>query len=99
MLHFVLKASIYPGNGGSNSPGSCQGNSEWIYFSKLLKKTESWVHNLYLRLHAGTVRSVTIDCFDMEYEYDPSKSGPVTQFRSEEHTSELQSRGHIVCRL
>jgi len=23
---------------------------------------------------------VTIDRFDMEYEYDPSKSGPVTQF-------------------
>src|SRR5207253_10792439 len=24
---------------------------------------------------------------------------PVTQARSEEHTSELQSRGHLVCRL
>src|SRR5690625_4891555 len=27
------------------------------------------------------------------------KSGKVTTFRSEEHTSELQSRGHLVCRL
>src|SRR5207253_10346362 len=26
-------------------------------------------------------------------------SGPVTPHRSEEHTSELQSRGHLVCRL
>src|SRR5690625_5921081 len=25
--------------------------------------------------------------------------GPVFQIRSEEHTSELQSRGHLVCRL
>src|SRR5690625_6900215 len=25
--------------------------------------------------------------------------GPVTFIRSEEHTSELQSRGHLVCRL
>src|SRR5687768_17757495 len=25
--------------------------------------------------------------------------GPVDQFRSEEHTSELQSRLHLVCRL
>src|SRR5690625_5452255 len=26
-------------------------------------------------------------------------SGKTTRFRSEEHTSELQSRGHLVCRL
>src|SRR5690625_6203021 len=26
-------------------------------------------------------------------------SGSTTSFRSEEHTSELQSRGHLVCRL
>src|SRR5690625_6021026 len=25
--------------------------------------------------------------------------GPVPELRSEEHTSELQSRGHLVCRL
>src|SRR5207253_4231173 len=25
--------------------------------------------------------------------------GPMTPVRSEEHTSELQSRGHLVCRL
>src|SRR5207253_10970362 len=28
---------------------------------------------------------------------DPSRTGPAE--RSEEHTSELQSRGHLVCRL
>src|SRR5690625_7111465 len=36
--------------------------------------------NTMIRLHEGTVRSVRIDRFDMEYEYDPSKSGPITQF-------------------
>src|SRR5690625_6194333 len=31
----------------------------------------------------------------------PAKTaeGYITSFRSEEHTSELQSRGHLVCRL
>src|SRR5437870_6756746 len=28
-----------------------------------------------------------------------SSAGPCTTSRSEEHTSELQSRGHLVCRL
>src|SRR5439155_25714555 len=27
------------------------------------------------------------------------RAGAVSQWRSEEHTSELQSRGHLVCRL
>src|SRR5690625_6041666 len=27
------------------------------------------------------------------------RAGFLTRFRSEEHTSELQSRGHLVCRL
>src|SRR5690625_6131420 len=37
--------------------------------------------------------------------FDPSMMDPqmiqniMGQFRSEEHTSELQSRGHLVCRL
>src|SRR5690625_6718705 len=29
----------------------------------------------------------------------PTDDGRVYEIRSEEHTSELQSRGHIVCRL
>src|SRR5690625_7967699 len=36
--------------------------------------------NTKIRIHEGTVLSVRIDRFDMEYEYDPSKSGPITQF-------------------
>src|SRR5690625_6721134 len=31
--------------------------------------------------------------------YDVQPEDPVDEWRSEEHTSELQSRGHLVCRL
>src|SRR5437870_6793245 len=30
--------------------------------------------------------------------YDMTRGGPGVPYRSEEHTSELQSRGHLVCR-
>src|SRR5690625_6414702 len=30
---------------------------------------------------------------------EPKKTNKTTKLRSEEHTSELQSRGHLVCRL
>lgn len=36
--------------------------------------------NTMIRLPEGFVRSLTIDRFDLEYEYDLSKSGPITQF-------------------
>src|SRR5439155_21953068 len=35
--------------------------------------------------------------FSIPFEY-PDRSFPI-EIRSEEHTSELQSRGHLVCRL
>src|SRR5690625_5612158 len=38
----------------------------------------------------GPIRKITIDSFYI---------APYTVTRSEEHTSELQSRGHLVCRL
>src|SRR5437870_11016162 len=31
--------------------------------------------------------------------YQANRSAPIFKDRSEEHTSELQSRGHLVCRL
>src|SRR5690625_7087713 len=56
---------------------------------------------------SGKVRSSLFVAWD---EYYPSKSGLGNRYylhsnearihvRSEEHTSELQSRGHLVCRL
>src|SRR5690625_5720262 len=34
-----------------------------------------------------------------KYTADPERGDSIFDFRSEEHTSELQSRGHLVCRL
>src|SRR5690625_1016523 len=36
--------------------------------------------NTMIWLHEGTLRSVRINRFDMEYEFDPTNSGPFTQF-------------------
>src|SRR5690625_6940848 len=33
------------------------------------------------------------------YQWQPEAGSPEAELRSEEHTSELQSRGHLVCRL
>src|SRR5690625_6912043 len=35
----------------------------------------------------------------IQYWHSPAISFPMSTMRSEEHTSELQSRGHLVCRL
>src|SRR5690625_6311632 len=61
----------------------------------------------------GIVRSlkkkgITVYAFDSKEKYTIGKTRhatcgvcphPVSEERSEEHTSELQSRGHLVCRL
>src|SRR5690625_423698 len=36
---------------------------------------------------------------DSEYDFRVGEYSRIRKFRSEEHTSELQSRGHLVCRL
>src|SRR5690625_6757175 len=49
-------------------------------------------HNGYLYLEHDVP-------FLMIYRHIPNDSGTIRLARSEEHTSELQSRGHLVCRL
>src|SRR5437870_9592921 len=44
-----------------------------------------------------TFRSVSINV--VRYRGSAKRDGFLEDFRSEEHTSELQSRGHLVCRL
>src|SRR5690625_5771633 len=51
--------------------------------------------------HGGEKRTHTLSVGTPEglnYSYDLSR-GTMLSFRSEEHTSELQSRGHLVCRI
>src|SRR5690625_6458241 len=51
------------------------------------------------------VETATVDRRDMQYLYQDGTdfvfmdTDTYDQLRSEEHTSELQSRGHLVCRL
>src|SRR5690625_1391939 len=48
----------------------------------------------------GPVESTTSSELDVKHSCRTAKEGPaMVQVRSEEHTSELQSRGQIVCRL
>src|SRR5690625_5378443 len=54
---------------------------------------------------AGSVKSrkaqrhAASDWMEIEQQRGISVASSVMQMRSEEHTSELQSRGHLVCRL
>src|SRR5690625_6076194 len=50
-----------------------------------------YIHISYIHPMPGEVKkSLALHC-----EFEPS----FCKYRSEEHTSELQSRGHLVCRL
>src|SRR5690625_5777613 len=58
------------------------------------------------QLHAAVVELVALDNAEIKYSTiqnwysgDEDGKGGIYNFRSEEHTSELQSRGHLVCRL
>src|SRR5439155_14371377 len=53
-------------------------------------------HRDWLRALAQLSEYHLIDWTPVE---DQSGMGLLSGFRSEEHTSELQSRGHLVCRL
>src|SRR5437870_10314698 len=47
----------------------------------------------------GMIRPVINDELTIHPQAHPVVGGGVKAIRSEEHTSELQSRGHLVCRL
>src|SRR3712207_8349118 len=51
------------------------------------------------RLHAGAVRVVRDEPGELLDEGGPLRPGADEARRSEEHTSELQSRQYLVCRL
>src|SRR5690625_5752510 len=62
----------------------------------------------YVEQIGGDIQNITDDSFlestyDKGYEWVQSTLSDVPNaiknYRSEEHTSELQSRGHLVCRL
>src|SRR5215510_16362300 len=76
---------------GSHSPKSrfCQVSSPTIAQSRRRTYT---VSSTSRHPRTGTMLSATA-------EPSPILPAPMLMLRSEEHTSELQSRGHLVCRL
>src|SRR5690625_4071078 len=54
-------------------------------------------NRLTYRLYAIIDEKYTVNKKDPKHVDDPQKTAEL--LRSEEHTSELQSRGHLVCRL
>src|SRR5437870_7084521 len=60
-----------------------------------LKRENKVLHNIEFRFNGRDVRAWTI-----RHENKSDQKGLFPKIlRSEEHTSELQSRGHLVCRL
>src|SRR2546429_4990187 len=49
--------------------------------------------------HAASTRNLMIDRRCLSKKPRCGLPGPLPRYRSEEHTSELQSRLHLVCRL
>src|SRR5690625_6667625 len=62
----------------------------------LLAYILSFVDRNVLSLLVGPIRS---DLGISDFSFSILHGWAFTLFRSEEHTSELQSRGHLVCRL
>src|SRR5690625_5910106 len=77
-------------------------NSEFKVTStrkKLVERHHNWKKEAYKKM-PGNVKSIRLD--EDGEEIRPKYLSNHTHYsltRSEEHTSELQSRGHLVCRL
>src|SRR5205823_8901945 len=64
-------------------------------------KASRWISGIGLWLTAGVMTAITTP-FQHNQEPQPAVgelAGAATRFRSEEHTSELQSLAYLVCRL
>src|SRR5690625_6234594 len=73
-------------------------------FQKLTKQPgpkSQWQESSQSRCRTGNNRNRYLSCaiFGCIYIGIPLLNIPINIFRSEEHTSELQSRGHLLCRL
>src|SRR5690625_6503636 len=75
---------------GHGNFGSVDGDS-----AAAMRYTEARMSKISMEL----LRDINKDTIDYTDNYDGTEREPVVFPRSEEHTSELQSRGHLVCRL
>src|SRR3989442_9157885 len=100
---------LLPRRLGAEIPGHSQTSSPSL--PSVVASHHAWSYSLSLRVHAsmtvfGVVRlflakisKITTASESRRYTILQSASASRTRSRSEEHTSELQSRPHLVCRL
>src|SRR3712207_8451738 len=58
---------------------------------------DSLLHTIWGKDYPGDARTVDVHIRRLREKIEPNPSEP--KYRSEEHTSELQSRQYLVCRL
>src|SRR5439155_18155685 len=65
------------------------------------QKQKNWTEAQTTLAHANKVspKDTTVLCMQGLVAIQLGQKDVATEYRSEEHTSELQSRGHLVCRL
>src|SRR5690554_7130115 len=86
----------YSGNEGNHIDyQDIRDDRVYSYFS--LRNNQS--KTIKVKLHAAYVGEYYMPAVHIEAMYDASISALKKGARSEEHTSELQSRPHLVCRL
>src|SRR5258705_3316789 len=84
---------------GSRSVPSFHGTSPSFFFFNDTATTEIYTLSLHDALPISSSFHVIGEIFDRVYEGASLGTPPLTGVRSEEHTSELQSLRHLVCRL
>src|SRR5690606_40913467 len=70
-------------------------SDQYVGYSQVEKTYESWFQNLRSFVNHDIIKTDQIKQFILPRQ----RSYRTTNYRSEEHTSELQSRENLVCRL
>src|SRR5690625_5517867 len=80
-------------------PPSRSGRESRYFGEYIRQQVSDWTEENGFDLYSdGLVIYTTIDS-RLQRHAEKAVQDKITEFRSEEHTSELQSRGHLVCRL
>src|SRR5207253_10944295 len=86
-LHDALPISLSPGSG----------TADWQFLS--CRNDDCRGYRFDRRVWSENLDAVDHDTYRKNGESRQNRKVSVIHHRSEEHTSELQSRGHLVCRL
>src|SRR5690625_5745714 len=87
-------------NGQANNNSLTKNHPEWSKFINLLKQTSEELAKMIAQDGEGASKLMEVKVEGATTQTDAVKvAKSIVGSRSEEHTSELQSRGHLVCRL